>query len=197
MHKSKTYEAIVYVSGRLSLPPPKPVLANSELTKKTLSKDPLPPIQSKDQQNGKGKGAGGGEGGGRSTTAYRIDFEGDQIKTSKNSKFGPTPRVLGTARMMNKTDSVDDRYGKTFEGQPNSIPVTQNQRDDKYECRVILMLQIPFGRAGTDAMEERGARGKSEAWRAGRGRGGLPVGQPCFDSLRRVRLSLRLTESEP
>ena len=109
------------------------MLANSELTKKTLSKDPLPPIQSKDQQNGKGKGAGGGEGGGRSTTAYRIDFEGDQIKTSKNSKFGPTPRVLGTARMMNKTDSVDDRYGKTYEGQPNSIPVTQNQRDDKYE----------------------------------------------------------------
>ena len=51
-------------------------------------------------------------GGGRSTTAYRIDFESDgRIKTSKNSKFGPTPRVLGTARIMNKPDGgVDDRY---------------------------------------------------------------------------------------
>ena len=105
----------VCVSGRLNLPPPKPELTKSELTKKTLSKDPLPPIQSKDQQNGKGKGAGGG----RSTTAYRIDFEGDQIKTSKNSKFGPTPRVLGTARMMNKTDSVDDRYRVTIVGKQN------------------------------------------------------------------------------
>ena len=91
--------------GRLSLPPPKAELTKSELTKKTLSKEPLPPIQSKEQQK---NGKAGGGGGGRSTTAYRIDFEGDQIKTSKNSKFGPTPRVLGTARMMNKTD-VDDR----------------------------------------------------------------------------------------
>ena len=93
------------IQGRLSLPPPKAELTKSELTKKTLSKEPLPPIQSKEQQK---NGKSGGGGGGRSTTAYRIDFEGDQIKTSKNSKFGPTPRVLGTARMMNKTD-VDDR----------------------------------------------------------------------------------------
>ena len=58
------------------------------------------------------------------------------------------------------------------------------------------MFQVPFSGAGPDAVEERGSCGQPEAGRGGRGRGGLSVGEPRLHSLGRLRLSLRLTESE-
>ena len=40
----------LFVQGRLKLEKPKPDLSKSELTKKTLAKEPLPPIKTKDQK---------------------------------------------------------------------------------------------------------------------------------------------------